>query len=360
MPAASSLLSEAPMHLSSLAVPGSLVRARKRMNKLGWAADSLLFRHAVGDGAEAALLQRLYGRKAELVRGFLEEQGLQPQRLGARKRMLYLDCGGRFYKLAFDPKRREQLRLEYRNWCDLREAPRTGDVVAEWLELCERDEMTILASQRLSPLAPAEMPAAAGRVTAALAAAGEPVRVPDVPELQRAIEVVAGLNGGRLPKGFACELALQRALQEPLRVGPMHQDLHRANLMVDEAGGYRVIDLKSMRLETVQSLGILTGVIKEQVLREGGNLIDAAHTAQRRDWQLCDYEPMLRDVDLPRPLWGQLSVLWLLGQRLAKRGTATGGRRWAQRLLISPVFRRRWGYCALILGGGLAVGAGMA
>lgn len=352
------------MHLSSLAVPGSLVRARKRFNKLGWAADSLLFRHAVGEGAQAALLQRLYGDKATLVREFLEQQGLRPQQLAARKQTLYLDCGDRFFKLAFAPKRREQLRLEYRNWCELRAAPPTDEVIAEWLELMEGEAMTVLASQRLAALEEGELTDAAGRVVNGLAAAGEPITAPALPEIEAGIDMVASLNGGRLPAGFACESELRGALRGSLRIGPMHHDLHRANLMVDEAGGYRVIDLKSMRLETVQSVGILTGVVKEQVLREGGNLIDAAHAAQQRDWQLGDYEAMLRRVDLPRPLWGQFFVLWLLGQRLTRRGTAAatgpGRHQWAQRLLISPVFRRRWGYCAMILGGGLAVGAGLA
>lgn len=349
------------MHLSSLAVPGSLIRARKRLNKLGWAADGLLFRQAVGEGPQAALLQRLYGGKAALVREFLEQRDLRPRRLAARKRTLYLDCGDHFFKLAFDPKRREQLRLEYRNWCELSAAPPTGEVVAEWLELYESEVMTALASQRLATLGEGQLPEAARRVVGGLAAAGEPVVAPALPEIEAGIEMIAGLNGGRLPPGFAREPELRCALRGSLRVGPMHHDLHRANLMVDESGSYRVIDLKSMRLEAVQSIGILTGVVKEQVLREGGNLIEAAHAAQRRDWRLGDYEPMLRRVDLPRPLWGQLFVLWQLGQRLTKRPPAAVPRhQWAQRLLISPVFRRRWGYCALVFGGGLAVGAGLA
>ncbi len=149
--------------------------------------------------------------------------------------------------------------------------PRLSEILAP-LELREAAGAAYLLMDRYESVAPQRALEGAVDLFQVMRACGQPTSADfdsaSAPEVTAGLSALAALYGARaIP---ALDVWRNRlAGPRRWRIGFSHGDFHARNIMIDRAGGGRLIDLDCIRLNGIQELDALYFVLEEEWARSG-------------------------------------------------------------------------------------------
>lgn len=278
------------------------------------------------------------GRPAPMAR-FLGQSGKDSQVVRSKQGILYVVSGPRFLRFAGEPRAVAKLEREYAMWQLLR-AEGLAAILPDTMDLHEVPGGKILESGRLRPITREEHAAVTLPIVEALLAKAHPEVPGGLPAtIAAGLDFARQICGGALPASFVRENDIRDAFARPLMTGISHKDLHYRNVMRDEAGRPVLIDLKSCAPQRIVAVDLLAFACKYLQAQGRQTLVDAAFAGQQGDWRLPELAPILALVDLPRPLWGQIFLLQLIGLHAEKRGDDTNS---LSRTLFQRILGKDW------------------
>lgn len=236
--------------------------------------------------------------------------------------ILYVTAGGRFVRYSAEPRGRAKLDREFAMWRLLTEKGLAG-IAPTAMALHDVADGNILESERLQPIAKKDHAAVTLPIVEALLAHAHPVLPGSLPPtIEAGLAFVRLICGGELPSSFARESEIRDAFARPLMTGISHKDLHYRNVMWDAAERPVLIDLKSCEPDRIVAIDLLVLACKFLQAHGRQTMVDAAFAGQQLGWRVSALRPVLALIDLPRPLWGQIVLLHLIGLNAAKRKDA--------------------------------------
>lgn len=283
-------------------------------------------------------MQLRLGRPQPMAR-YLGASRKDSEVIRSKQGILYVTAGPRFVRFAAEPRAVAKLEREYEMWRVLL-ADGLAAILPNTMSLHDVAGGKILESDRLRPIAKEEHAAVALPIVEALLAKARPEVPGGLPAtIEAGLDFARQISGGALPVSFARESDIRDAFARPLKTGISHKDLHYRNVMRDDAGRPVLIDLKSCEPGRVVAIDLLALACKNLQAQGKQTLVDAAFAAQQRDWRLPELDAILALVDLPRPLWGQIYLLQLIGLHATKRGEDTNS---LSRALFQRILDKDW------------------